>query len=123
MNLFYAPGSSSLLPHIVLRESALPFVAIKVNEHTKAIDGGGDYRNVNPLGYLPALVLDDGVCFVPIPDELHCSNECRLFDYLVGLGGETWRHFDAHYPCRFQIDHKFKFGWFYHWQIGRLGPF
>jgi len=60
MKLFYAPGSSSLLPHIVLYEAKLPFTAIKVDEHTKAIEGGGDYREVNPLGYVPTLQLDDG---------------------------------------------------------------
>jgi glutathione S-transferase len=60
MKLFYAFGSSSLLPHIVLRESGLPFETIRINEHTKEIAGGGDYRSVNPLGYVPALVLDDG---------------------------------------------------------------
>jgi glutathione S-transferase len=60
MKLFYAPGSSSLLPHIVLHEAGLPFEAIKVDEHTKVIETGGDYRQVNPLGYVPALVLDDG---------------------------------------------------------------
>jgi glutathione S-transferase len=60
MKLFYAPGSSSLLPHIVLYEAGLPFAAVKINEHTKVIEGGGDYRTVNPLGYVPALVLDDG---------------------------------------------------------------
>jgi glutathione S-transferase len=60
MKLFYAPGSSSLFPHIVLREAELPFEPVRINEHTKAISGGGDYRSVNPLGYVPALVLDDG---------------------------------------------------------------
>jgi len=60
MKLFYARGSSSLLPHIVLYEAGLPFEAVKINEHTKLIEAGGDYRKVNPLGYVPALVLDDG---------------------------------------------------------------
>jgi glutathione S-transferase len=60
MKLFYAPGSSSLLPHIVLYEAGLPFVAIRINEHSKVVEGGGDYRKVNPLGYVPALALDDG---------------------------------------------------------------
>jgi glutathione S-transferase len=67
MKLFYAPGSSSLLPHIVLREADLPFAAIKINEHTKIIEGGGDYRKVNPLGYVPALVLDDGTLLTEGP--------------------------------------------------------
>ena len=60
MKLFYAPGSSSLLPHIVLHEAQLPFESVRIDEHTKAISGGGDYRSVNPLGYVPALVLEDG---------------------------------------------------------------
>ncbi|QOZ45513.1 glutathione transferase GstA [Bradyrhizobium sp. CCBAU 53340] len=60
MKLYFAPGSSSLLPHIVLHEAAIPFEPIKIDEHTKAISGGGDYRTVNPLGYVPALLLDDG---------------------------------------------------------------
>jgi len=60
MKLFYAPGSSSLLVHIVLQEAGLPFTPIKINEHTKIIDGGGDYRKVNPLGYVPALQLENG---------------------------------------------------------------
>jgi glutathione S-transferase len=60
MKLYYMPGASSLFPHIVLVESGLSFDAVKVDEHTKAIDGGGDYRSVNPLGYVPALQLEDG---------------------------------------------------------------
>lgn len=60
MKLYYRPGASSLFPHIVLVEAGLPFHAVKVDEHTRAMDGGGDYRAVNPLGYIPALQLDDG---------------------------------------------------------------
>jgi glutathione S-transferase len=67
MQLFYASGSSSLLPHIVLLEAGLSFTAIKMDEHTKVIEGGGDYRMVNPLGYVPALVLDDGTLLTEGP--------------------------------------------------------
>jgi glutathione S-transferase len=67
MRLFFAPGSSSLLPHIVLHESGLPFAAIRINEHTKEITGGGDFREVNPLGYVPALALDDGTLLTEGP--------------------------------------------------------
>ncbi len=59
MKLFYAAGSSSLLPHIALHEAGLPFESVRIDEHSKAMAGGGDYRSVNPLGYVPALVLDD----------------------------------------------------------------
>ena len=60
MKLYYATGSSSLFPHIVLHEAGLPFEPIKIDEHTKEISGGGNYRSVNPLGTVPSLVLDDG---------------------------------------------------------------
>jgi glutathione S-transferase len=67
MKLFYATGSSSLFPHIVLYEAGLNFEAVKVDEHTKQITGGGDYRSVNPLGTVPALVLDDDTLIVEGP--------------------------------------------------------
>jgi glutathione S-transferase len=31
-----------------------------VDEQTKEIEGGGDFRDINPLGYVPAVLLDDG---------------------------------------------------------------
>lgn len=60
MKLFYATGSSSLFPHIVLHEAGLTFEPITIDEHTKEIAGGGNYRSVNPLGTVPALLLEDG---------------------------------------------------------------
>ena len=48
MKLYCAPGSSSLLPHIVLLEAGLPFTAIQIDEHTKVIEGGGDYNGESP---------------------------------------------------------------------------
>lgn len=60
MKLYYARGSSSLFPHIVLHEAGLKFDPIKIDENTKEMACGGDYRGVNPLGTVPALVLDDG---------------------------------------------------------------
>ena len=60
MKLYYMPGACSLSPHIVLNEAGLAFDKVKVDGKTKATDGGGDYRHVNPLGYVPLLELDDG---------------------------------------------------------------
>jgi len=60
MKLYYLPGASSLFPHIVFVEAGLAFDAVKVDEHTKTMDGGGDYRTINPLRYVPALLLEDG---------------------------------------------------------------
>lgn len=60
MKLFYAPGTISLMPHVALLESGLPFIAIRVDEISKTMQGGGNFRSINPLGYVPALALDDG---------------------------------------------------------------
>ena len=60
MKLFYAPGVCSLSPHIALREAGLTFDLQKVDTKTKAMEGGGDYREINPKGYVPLLQLDDG---------------------------------------------------------------
>ena len=60
MKLYWAPGTISLMPHVALIESGLSFVAIKVDETSKKMPDGADYRAINPLGYLPALMLDDG---------------------------------------------------------------
>ena len=60
MRLYYARGSSTLVTRIVLLEADIPFDSTEIDEHTKAMEGGGDFRSVNPLGYVPALRLDDG---------------------------------------------------------------
>ena len=60
MKLYFAPGACSLSPHIVLLEAGLPFDKVKADTKTKVLPGGGDYRTVNPLGYVPLLELDDG---------------------------------------------------------------
>jgi glutathione S-transferase len=60
MKLYYAPGTISLMPHVALLESGLSFVAVRVDEASKKMADGEDYNAINPLGYVPALVLDDG---------------------------------------------------------------
>jgi glutathione S-transferase len=60
MKLYYAPGACSLSPHIVLNEAGLAFDKVGTDTRTKVMDGGGDFREINPLGYVPVLDLDDG---------------------------------------------------------------
>ena len=60
MKLYYAPGVCSLSPHIVSRELGLPLELTKVSTKDKTMEGGGDFREINPLGYVPVLELDDG---------------------------------------------------------------
>ncbi|MDR1967976.1 MAG: glutathione transferase GstA [Burkholderiaceae bacterium] len=60
MKLYYSSGACSLSPHIALEESGLQYEAILAPTKTKQLPDGSDYRKINPLGYVPYLVLDDG---------------------------------------------------------------
>lgn len=60
MKLFVSPGACSLAPHIALIAAGLPFSVERVSMKTKAIASGGDYREINDKGSVPALQLDDG---------------------------------------------------------------
>jgi glutathione S-transferase len=60
MKLYYSPGACSLSPHIVLKESGLAFEAIAAPTKTHKLVDGTDYYSINPLGYVPYLVLNDG---------------------------------------------------------------
>ncbi len=58
--LYYSPGACSLSPHIVLRESGLPFDLVMASTKTKKLADGTDYNTINTKGYVPLLELDDG---------------------------------------------------------------
>ena len=60
MKLYSAPGFSSLADHIAMLEAGIQFDVVKVDLSTKQTEGGGAYADINPKGYVPALVFDDG---------------------------------------------------------------
>jgi glutathione S-transferase len=60
MKLYYSPGACSLSPHIVLEESGLAYEAILASTKSHKLQDGTDFYTINPLGYVPFLVLDDG---------------------------------------------------------------
>ena len=60
MKLYYSPGACSLSPHIALEEAGLKYEAIAAPTKTHKLADGTDYYTINPLGYVPLLVLDDG---------------------------------------------------------------
>ena len=57
LTLYFAPGASSMAPHIALNETGTPFegrpISFKKNENRSP-----DYLAINPLGQLPTLVID-----------------------------------------------------------------
>ncbi len=60
MKLYYSPGACSLSPHLALEEAGLTYEAIAAPTKTHKLADGTDYYTINPLGYVPLLVLDDG---------------------------------------------------------------
>ena len=57
MQLFFAPGSSSMAPHIALHEIGVPFepatISLAANQQNSA-----EFLKLNPLGKVPVLLVD-----------------------------------------------------------------
>ena len=66
MKLYYAPGACSLAPHIALREAGIPVELQKVDLKAKQYEGG-DFKQVNGKGYVPAITTDDGTVLTECP--------------------------------------------------------
>ena len=66
MKLYYSPGACSLAPHIAMREAGIPVELSKVDLKAKQYEGG-DYKQVNAKGYVPAVKTDDGTVLTECP--------------------------------------------------------
>lgn len=60
MKLYFSTGACSLTTHIILEEIGASYEAILAPTKMHKLPDGSDYYLVNPLGYVPLLVLDDG---------------------------------------------------------------
>lgn len=60
MKLYYAPGACSLACRISLHEAGLAAEFERVDLKAKVTEKGHDYLAINPKGYVPMLILDDG---------------------------------------------------------------
>jgi glutathione S-transferase len=59
MKLYISPGACSMASNIALHEAGIQFEVSKVDKRTKRADGV-DFLTINPKGYVPALLLDNG---------------------------------------------------------------
>ncbi|WP_323161458.1 glutathione transferase GstA [Pseudomonas fluorescens] len=89
MKLYFAPMTCSLAPHIVLRELALPFELIRVNNQTKRTADGRDFHEINPKGYVAALMLDNGEVLTEGPAILQYLADLLPGQTLAPANG-TW---------------------------------
>lgn len=60
MKLYYLTGACSLASYISLIEAGQKFEAIEVDRATRVGKDGTRLDEINPRGYVPVLVLDDG---------------------------------------------------------------
>ena len=109
MKLYYSPSACSLSPHIALREAGLAFEAVLASTKTHKLADGADYYEINPLGYVPMLELDDGTRLREGPaivqyiaDQVPTKNlapangtlpRYRLQEWLTFIGMELHRGF------------------------------
>lgn len=92
MKLYLSPGSCSLSPHIALREAGLPFELARVDLKTKTTAAGENYRDVNPMGSVPALKLDDGQVLTEGPAIVQYIADAKPEAKLAPAPGTMARH-------------------------------
>jgi glutathione S-transferase len=141
MKLYFSPSACSLSPHIALREAGLPFTAIKVDLRSKAMDGGGDLRQINDKGYVPTLQLDDGSILTEGPaivqyiaDQVPASGlapangtlaRYRLQEWLNFISTELHKQFSPLFnpdtPDEVKEAQRKKLAGRFDWIVGKLG--
>ena len=60
MKLYYAPGACSMASRISLYEIGQDAEFVRTDIRAKRTEDGRDFREISPLGYVPALQLDSG---------------------------------------------------------------
>ncbi|MGZ5058154.1 MAG: glutathione transferase GstA [Methylobacter sp.] len=92
MKLYYSKGACSLSPHITACEAELPLELVEVDLKSKLTKAGEDFRLINPNGYVPVLVLDDGNKLTEGPAIVQYLADRALDKKLVPLAGTFERY-------------------------------
>ncbi len=92
MKLYYSPGACSMAPHILAREAGYKFELEKVDIPNKKTEHGDDYWKINPKGYVPALMLDDGSVLTEVGVILQYLAEQKPESQLVPKAGSMERY-------------------------------
>ena len=108
MKLYYSPGACSMASRISLYEIGQSAEFVRTDIRAKRTEDGRDFREVNPLGYVPALELDGGEILTEneavlpyiaslkpgtIAPEGDALTEARLHQALGFLGSELHKAF------------------------------
>jgi glutathione S-transferase len=109
MKLYTLTGACSLASLISLTEAGVPFEHSAVDRKTKIAADGQDLVKLNPKGYVPVLVLDDGqvltenVAVLPYIGDLNPTAKLapppgtmarsRLLEWLGYVNGEVHKNF------------------------------
>lgn len=88
MKLYYSPGACSLSCRISLHEAGFAALFEQVDLKSKLTEHGFDYRAINPKGYVPMLVLDDGEAITEVDAVLDWIAEAAP---ALGSGGPLGR--------------------------------
>ncbi len=67
MRLYFKTGACSLSSRITMTELGVPFEAVRVDTETGKTEAGGDFRAINPKGYVPALEIAPGTIITENP--------------------------------------------------------
>jgi glutathione S-transferase len=97
MKLYYSPGACSMAPHIVALEAGHTLELEKVDIPNKKTADGGDYWKINPKGYVPALMLDDGQVLTEVGVICQYLSDLKPESGLVPKAGtmERYRQMEA----------------------------
>lgn len=76
MKLYFRPFACSMASRITLYEAGLAAELVEVDRESRRGTDGVDFLSINPLGMVPALVLDDGSVLTENP---------AILEHLAGL--------------------------------------